>query len=429
MRTFFWLIAASVLGFILWINLTSNKQSKEDDTKSSENSRNNLEISLLSDRDSAAEEVRAVATKISNLEQSIERQQTQNSIERSKLRSEYLALIKDVHSTLESINQNLENQQSYQDFDSLKSRLELLESYYQQHAADIDSEQKTSAKFTWHESSEFLVDPFGLTLTSQIKSNQFDAATDKTEYVNPHYTIPPTTTLLNATALTALVGRIPVSGNLQDPWRFKIIIGAENLAANGHKIPGLSGMLAAGTARGDLSLSCVSGNIDVATFIFSDGTIHTTKGNNNTESIFSGLGWISDEFGNPCIPGELKSNAINFLAQSTLIDAVGATAEALANAQTQSTTIGNSGDKIEAVSGDLNDYFVGYAVSESLSGVSEWITERQLSSFDAIYIPAGQSVAIHIEEPLNIEYTPFSRKVKNFENKAHSGNSIHSRID
>ena len=430
MRTFFWLTTALIVGVIFWINLTSDERSNENDTKFSGKSRNNLELSLLTDRDSAAEEVRAVATKISNLEQSIEQQHSQNNFERSKLRSEYLGLINDVHSTLESINRDLANQQFNQNVESLESRLELLESYYQQQDADVYVEQKTSSKFIWHESDENFVDSFGLTLSNQVESqHQFSALTDESDNVNPHYTIPPTTTLLNATALTALVGRIPVSGNLQDPWRFKIIIGSENLAANGHKIPGLSGMLAAGTARGDLTLSCVSGNIDVATFIFSDGSIHTTKKNINTETIFSGLGWISDEFGNPCIPGELKSNAMNFLAQSTLINSLGATAEALANAQTQTTTIGNSGDKIEAITGNLDDYFAGYAVSESLSGVANWVTDRQLGSFDAIYIPAGKPVAIHIEEPLYIDYTPISRKVKNFEKQTHSSYTNNSRID
>ena len=39
--------------------------------------------------------------------------------------------------------------------------------------------------------------------------------------------------------MTALVGRVPIQGQVRDPMPFKVITGKENLAANGLRIPGI----------------------------------------------------------------------------------------------------------------------------------------------------------------------------------------------
>lgn len=75
------------------------------------------------------------------------------------------------------------------------------------------------------------------------------------------YTVPRNATLVGSVGMTALVGRIPVQGQVQDPMPFKVITGADNLAANGLRIPGVEGMIWSGTAIGDWTLSCVSGQI------------------------------------------------------------------------------------------------------------------------------------------------------------------------
>ena len=56
---------------------------------------------------------------------------------------------------------------------------------------------------------------------------------------------------------------------------FKIITGADNLAANGLTVPGVQGMVWSGTAVGDWTLACVTGRLDSVTFVFDDGTIRT----------------------------------------------------------------------------------------------------------------------------------------------------------
>ena len=49
--------------------------------------------------------------------------------------------------------------------------------------------------------------------------------------------------------MTALVGRMPVLGQVRDPMRSRLsITGADNLAANGLTVPGVQGMVWSGTA-------------------------------------------------------------------------------------------------------------------------------------------------------------------------------------
>ena len=45
----------------------------------------------------------------------------------------------------------------------------------------------------------------------------------------PVYTIPRNATLIGSVAMTALVGRVPVQGQVRDPMPFKVIVGKDNL--------------------------------------------------------------------------------------------------------------------------------------------------------------------------------------------------------
>ena len=416
-----WLIGTLVIGIILWIS-SSNDYSLDELRSKALNNQNAADNSEMADRDSAAEEVRAVATKITNLEQIIENQNAKNVQEQIRHRTEIDEKYEEIRNVIESSQQPGINRQMMDTVDSLSSRMRRLEIRDEETEENTESMQDPTSAFVWHYSedlqqqnlfvNEFNDIPLVATSQSMISDNSHTDMQSPT--INPHYTIPPTTTLLNATALTALVGRIPVRGKIQDPWRFKIIVGPDNLAANGHRIPQLAGMIWVGTARGDLALSCVSGNLDTATFIFVDGSIQTSRNQSDTVNSKGGLGWISDEHGNPCIAGELKSNALQYLTQSTLVDTAQATADAIANAQTESRYDPRSGETNTAVVGDIDKYVAGFAVEESLTEVSQWLKDRQLSSFDAIYVPAGQKVAIHVEEPIYIDHEPAGRKIIQF---------------
>ena len=169
----------------------------------------------------------------------------------------------------------------------------------------------------------------------------------------PVYTVPRNATLIGSTGMTALVGRVPIQGQVRDPMPFKVITGKENLAANGLRIPGIEGMIWSGTAIGDWTLSCVTGKLESVTFVFEDGTIQTLSSDDNQLGGSSGnsasgakdrpLGWISDARGIPCITGERKTNAPAFLTQRIGVMALEAAGEAAAAAET-TTLISDSGN-------------------------------------------------------------------------------------
>lgn len=147
------------------------------------------------------------------------------------------------------------------------------------------------------------------------------------------YTVPSNSTLMGSIAMTALIGRVPIDGTVNDPYPFKVLIGPDNLTANGIDIPDVAGAVVSGTASGDWTLSCVRGQIRSVTFVFHDGTIRTVPedGNqdqrggqasaNSTTTTTPGLGWISDPYGIPCVSGERRSNAQQYLGSQALITA------------------------------------------------------------------------------------------------------------
>lgn len=213
--------------------------------------------------------------------------------------------------------------------------------------------------------------------------------------------------------MTALVGRIPVQGQVRDPMPFKVITGAENLAANGLTVPGIQGMVWSGTAIGDWTLSCVTGRLDSVTFVFDDGTIRTLSSDDQSTQRGGSekpLGWISDAQGIPCISGERKTNAPAFLSQRIGVTAIQAAAEAAANAETTSV-VSDVGSVTNSVTGNAGRFVLGKTLSGGADEVSKWLLERQAQSFDAVFVPAGIGVAIHVDHELPIDFNTTGRKL------------------
>ncbi len=236
----------------------------------------------------------------------------------------------------------------------------------------------------------------------------------------PVFTVPRNATLIGSTAMTALVGRVPVQGQVRDPMPFKVITGVDNLAANGLTIPGVQGMIWSGTAIGDWTLSCVTGRLDSVTFVFHDGTIRTLSsddlgnGGRQTGGANKPLGWISDDQGIPCISGEKKTNAPAFLTQRIGVMAVQAAAEAAASAETTSL-VSDTGTTTNNITGNTGTYVLGKAVSGGSDEVAKWLTERQSQSFDAIFVPANTKIAIHVDHELPIDLDPTGRRLSHAE--------------
>src|SRR3546814_16737478 len=117
---------------------------------------------------------------------------------------------------------------------------------------------------------------------------------------------------MGAVAMTALIGRVPIDGTVNDPYPFKVIVGPDNLTANGINIPDVAGAVFSGTAPGDWTLSCVRGQVRRITFVFHDGTIRTipedSERNKQGHNPEEGRGVTSDPYGLPCGVGVRGQN-------------------------------------------------------------------------------------------------------------------------
>lgn len=233
------------------------------------------------------------------------------------------------------------------------------------------------------------------------------------EQAKPVYTIPENSTLIGSIGMTAMIGRVPIGGTVSDPYPFKVLVGHDNLTANGIELPDVASAVMSGTATGDWTLSCVSAEINSITFVFNDGRVRTVpapqKSADNDNAKKSRLGWLSDPYGIPCISGERKSNANSFIATQVLMGAAAAAAEASAAQQT--TVIADSQGSSTAVTGDMGRYIAGKAGAGGLNDVRKWAMERYGQTFDAIYVPPGQQVAIHMSREIPIDYELNGRKV------------------
>ena len=248
-----------------------------------------------------------------------------------------------------------------------------------------------------------------------------------------YFTIPENATLLNVTSMSAIVGRIPVDGRVTDPMQFKLIIGPENLAANGHFLPrDLSGIIMSGIAIGDMNLQCSEGLIQSMTFVFNDGTIQTVSQRNAgaTPNMMAGgsgsggssmkglaqttkLGYISDRYGNPCIAGTFITNAPAYLTDTIGLKALSLAGEAAAMAQTtvsNSTGFGGTSSTSQ-VTGNQGKYILGKTAAGATSDVSQWLTKRMGNSFDAIVTMAGADIVVNIDQEIPIDKKPDARRL------------------
>ncbi len=238
----------------------------------------------------------------------------------------------------------------------------------------------------------------------EVRTGQKDDPKKQPQSVKA-YTMPANATLMGSTSMTALLGRIPVDGQIPDPYPFKIIVGPENLSSNGIHIPDVQGITMSGIAKGDWTLSCVSGEIHSMTFTFKDGSISTyppqDKGSNgNSRSM---IGWFSDEYGIPCVTGKRITNAPSYLATRIGMGAISAYADAVASSE-YTTTVNAEGTERQSLTGDAMKAAENQAISGGADEVTQWLDQRQSQSFDAIYVEPGTPVHVHLEKQIAIDY-------------------------
>lgn len=227
------------------------------------------------------------------------------------------------------------------------------------------------------------------------------------------YTVPTNSTLIGSVAMTALIGRVPIDGTVNDPYPFKVLVGPDNLTANGIDIPDVAGAVFSGTAAGDWTLSCVRGQVRSITFVFQDGTIRTVpddsdgKQQNNQNE---GLGWISDPHGIPCVSGERRSNAQQYLGTQALVTAAGAGVASLIKSD-KGVSVSNNGSGSLGTIGITGDEAVGRILSAGVQDMSAWVNKLYGQAFAAVYVKPGAQVAVHLDKPIAIDYEAEGRKV------------------
>ncbi len=258
----------------------------------------------------------------------------------------------------------------------------------------------------------------------QILSDTQKAVTETLETEKPVYTVPRNSTLIGSTSMTALIGRIPLDNVVQEPFPFKVIVGKDNLAANGIEMPFLDGMIFSGTSTGDWTLSCVRGTVHSVTYVFTDGTVRTLssdeKGTSSLNSRSSSkrfisqenrpLGWISDRRGIPCIAGKRISNASDYILGRVFASAVSAAASAFSQNEVTTVVSGSQGTATSFLTGDATKSAGYKALSGGAEEMAEYIRERGAQSFDVVYVDTGVELAIHVDVELPIDYEINGRK-------------------
>ena len=239
------------------------------------------------------------------------------------------------------------------------------------------------------------------------------------DHVTRFGTIPQDATLMGAVTMTALLGRVPVKGKLIDPFEFKVLIGADNLASNGIYIPNLKAMVMRGVAKGNYTGQCVSGDIISGTFTFNDGRIQSFSGEDLAQENSSSyeaagqvdqdrIGWISTMTGIPCISGEYISDAASFISLQGGLAAVGGLANGFAAAAQQVT---GSGDNQSKAITDPTQYALGTGGDAAVKSMSKWIEDIRQTAFAMVYVKPNQKIAINITKEIPIDYHSNARKV------------------
>lgn len=228
------------------------------------------------------------------------------------------------------------------------------------------------------------------------------------------YTINNGATLFTNTTMTAMMGKVPVNNSLTDPFRFKVISGTDNLAASRQHLPdGLDSIVWTGFVAGNREQSCVSGFLDTVTLVFQDGTISTTSvratGQPDVANI-PHLAYISDQWGKPCIRGQLYDNARQYLTDRVFLSALAATASAAAAAQTTTIT-GDQGNIVQGVTGEQRDFILSNGVAGALDETLDFYRDRLSNVVDVVYVPTGEFVTIHVDTEIAFDRMPSSRKI------------------
>lgn len=247
----------------------------------------------------------------------------------------------------------------------------------------------------------------------------------------PYYTLHANSTAMDATAMTAMIGRVPVGGRAGDRFPVKFVLGDDTLSANGHRIPGLKGVIFSGLATGNWNLSCVSVALTSATFVFKDGRIQHLPSTVKTDAeglaleqetadpmasegakkVSESIGYISSREGVPCIGGKRVTDAEKQLFTMGVLGAARSYFDAKSAAETTRISDLSSGVAGSVVTGDTVKFANNQTAANSIGTVMDFYKDRVRDTFDVIFVEPGQPVSLHIEKDLLVDYNTQARKI------------------
>src|SRR3546814_6309315 len=112
---------------------------------------------------------------------------------------------------------------------------------------------------------------------------------------------------------------------------------------------------------------------------FHDGKIRTipedSERNNQRNNQEDGLGWISDPYGIPCVSGDRRSNAQQYLSTQALITAAGAGAASLIDSGNGRTSyVGADGSM--GTTGISGNEAMGQILAGGVRDMSQWVDRK-----------------------------------------------------
>ena len=236
-------------------------------------------------------------------------------------------------------------------------------------------------QYVWHT-------PVVLVASNQSNTNIQPSAT-KPRRNNENRNIIPPGAMIPSQTITALIGRIPVDGRVEEAWPFKAVATDVAHVANFYETD-VHGMILEGTAFGDYSFKCVRGKIDRINITLADGRVVTAASGDD------GLGWISDIGSNPCLRGLYVSNISEHLGKQTFFEILSSAARATARAEQTNIVSADGVTRSEITGDELRATF-----AEGIAGLADSAKEfyeQRGDAWDAVYVKPNQKIVVHITE-------------------------------
>lgn len=242
--------------------------------------------------------------------------------------------------------------------------------------------------------------------------NSSDAKEDEQPKPIPYGTLHADSALFGATSLNALIGRIEKKGLNIDPFEFTAVLSGETLMANGFNFPQIRNAMISGIATGDMAFRCVRGSVTNISFVFNDGTIFQQNGSKEKP-----LARIADQWGNPCIKGEMVDDVLKHAGVQSALAGVSNFSKLVAEQQESLVDEGpTTGTKL---TGSAGKFAAGGILGGALDKTVDILGEQYESYYRAVYVAPGEKVTLLLKQNINIDYDPVGRKIsyENFNSK------------